>query len=319
MPAARSLQPVRGTQSFVNTLSATWDRPSLVALEVGWRWLVGIPALALIYSQLHTALLAATQGTLDPARLGLDKALLNDPVGALAGDPLGAAAKFAGAIALLQPYLAHFTVWLIPLLLAAWIVVSSLGRTLVLRRIEPAMSPRPVTLMALQAIRAAALVLVFWLWYKGVAAAGSADVVTPVALHQEPNLILFCASGIVLTIGLFTAWAFAGWVFTVAPLLAMLQNLGVTASLRAALALGPLKSKLIEISLVLGVVKIALIVLAMTFSATPLPFESVTTPGFLATWWAGVGVLYLLWSDFFHIARLNGYLALWRTYQSPEN
>jgi hypothetical protein len=319
MLAARSEQTVRGTQSFVHTLSTTWRRPSLVAVEVGWRWLVGIPALALVYGQVHNALLAATQGTLDPARLGLDKTLLNDPVGSLAGDPLGAAAKFAGAITLLHPYLAHFAVWLIPLLVAAWIVVSSLGRTLVLRRIEPAMHARPVTLMALQTVRAAALLFVCGLWYKGVAAAGVADVVAPVALHQEPNLILFCASVIVLSIGLFTAWAFVGWVFTVAPLLAMLRNLGPIGSLRAAVRLGPLRGKLAEINLVLGVVKIALIVLAMVFSATPLPFESVTTPGFLATWSAGVGVLYLLWSDFFHVARLNGYLALWRSYQTPEN
>jgi hypothetical protein len=318
MPDARTPQPVRGTQSFVQTLSATWRRPSLVALEVGWRWLVGIPALALVYAQLHQALLAATAGTLDPARLGLDPALLNDPVGALAGDPLGAAGKFSGAITLLHPYLAHIIVWLIPLLLAAWIVVSSFGRTLVLRRADPAMHPRPITLIVLQAIRAAALVLVFALWYKGAAAAGTAGVVTPVALHQEPNLILFCASIIVLSIGLFTAWAFVGWIFTVAPLLAMLRDLNPLASLRAAFALGPLQGKLVEINLVLGVVKIALIVLAMVFSATPLPFESVTTPGFLAIWWAAVGVLYLLWSDFFHVARLNGYLALWRAFHASE-
>ena len=62
--------------------------------------------------------------------------------------------------------------------------------------------------------------------------------------------------------------------------------------------------------------KIALLVLAMVFSATPLPFESVTTPGFLAWWSAGVAVLYLLASDFFHVARLLGYLELWRTYQN---
>jgi hypothetical protein len=65
-------------------------------------------------------------------------------------------------------------------------------------------------------------------------------------------------------------------------------------------------------------VKIALLVLGMVFSATPLPFESVTTPAFLAWWWAGVTLIYLLWSDFFHVARLLGYLALWRAYQGSE-
>ncbi len=74
---------------------------------------------------------------------------------------------------------------------------------------------------------------------------------------------------------------------------------------------GAVEGKLVEINLVMGIVKIALIVLAMVFSATPLPFESVTTPEFLMWWWAGVTVLYLLASDFFHVARQVAYLQLW--------
>ena len=84
----------------------------------------------------------------------------------------------------------------------------------------------------------------------------------------------------------------------------------------AAFRLGPLKAKLVEINLVMGIVKIALIVLAIVFSATPLPFESVTTPEFLAAWWFGVTLLYFVASDFFHVARLLGYLNLWRAFES---
>ena len=121
---------------------------------------------------------------------------------------------------------------------------------------------------------------------------------------------------IVATLGLFTLWAVVSWALSVAPLLAMLRGLGVGGSLAAAFRLGPLKSKLVEINLVMGIVKIALIVLAMVFSATPLPFESVTTPEFLMWWWAGVTVLYFLGSDFFHVARQVAYLQLWRAYES---
>jgi len=70
---------------------------------------------------------------------------------------------------------------------------------------------------------------------------------------------------------------------------------------------------------VMGIVKIALIVLAMVFSATPLPFESMTTPEFLMWWWGGVTVLYLVASDFFHVTRLVAYLELWRAYERNEN
>ena len=85
----------------------------------------------------------------------------------------------------------------------------------------------------------------------------------------------------------------------------------------AAFRLGPLKSKLVEINLVMGIVKIALMVLALVFSATPLPFESAATPEFLWCWWIGVAVLYFIASDFFHVARLVGYLRLWRAYERP--
>jgi hypothetical protein len=47
----------------------------------------------------------------------------------------------------------------------------------------------------------------------------------------------------------------------------------------------------VEINLVMGIVKIALIVLAMVFSACPLPFESVATPEFMAWWYVGVTVV----------------------------
>jgi hypothetical protein len=128
----------------------------------------------------------------------------------------------------------------------------------------------------------------------------------------------YCAAAIVTTLGLFTLWAVMSWALSVAPLLAMLRGLGVMASLRAAFQLGPLKAKLVEINLVMGIVKIALIVLAMVFSATPLPFESVTTPAFLFWWWVGVTILYFFGSDFFHVARQVAYLQLWRAYEGAE-
>jgi hypothetical protein len=96
----------------------------------------------------------------------------------------------------------------------------------------------------------------------------------------------------------------------------MLGKLGALAALRRALASGTeLRGKLIEINLVMHIVRLCLLVLAMVFSATPLPFADVTSPTFLACWWAGVGLLYLAFSDYFHVVRSAAYLSLWRTYQ----
>jgi hypothetical protein len=260
-------------------------------------------------------LAAHTKGTFDPAALGLDHALLNDPVGALTSDPMGAVGKVTTAVAAVWPDVWHVAVWLVPVLLAAWVVVSSVGRTVVLRRVDGRLVSRPGTLMVLQAIRMGALAGTFWAWVVCIHATARVAVTGPIAAGQEPDLVLYCALSIVTTLGLFTLWAVVSWVFSVAPLLAMLRGLGAGGSLRAAFRLGPLKAKLVEINLVMGIVKIALIVLAMVFSASPLPFETVATEAFLVWWWVGVTVLYLVGSDFFHVVRLVAYLDLWRAFE----
>jgi hypothetical protein len=307
--------PVRGTQSFVHTLSACWQRPGLTGLEVLWRWAYGVPALWLIGARGKAILAAHTQGTYELARLGLDRALLADPVGALTADPMGVVGRLAGAWDVLRPDVLRAAAWLAPVLLLAWVVVSSFGRTAVLRRVDAGMVARPGTLMALQAIRMAALAGTLAVWWASIQAAARVAVTEPISNGQEPNLVLYCALTIVTTLGLFTLWAVVSWVFSVAPLLVMVRGLGAGASLKAAFRLGPLKAKLVEINLVMGIVKIALIVLAMVFSASPLPFESVATQDFLLWWWAGVMVLYLVGSDFFHVVRLMAYLDLWRAFE----
>jgi hypothetical protein len=314
--AAGERVPVRGTQSFVYTLSACWQRPGLTGLEVLWRWVIGVPALGLIGSRAKAILAAHTAGTSELSRLGLDHALLSDPVGALTANPMGAVDKLTGAISLLLPDVIKSAVWMAPVLLVAWILVSSIGRTVVLRRVDARLVARPGILMCLQAIRMAALAGTLALWWGSIQTTARVAVTDPIAAGQEPNLVLYCALAIVSTLGLFTLWAVVSWVFSVAPLLTMLRGLGAGASLKAAFRLGPVKAKLVEINLVMGIVKIALIVLALVFSASPLPFETVATEGFLLWWWAAVTVLYLVGSDFFHVVRLVAYLDLWRAFES---
>ena len=184
-----------------------------------------------------------------------------------------------------------------------------------LRGVDGRLRGRVGTLMLLGALRTLALVACFGVWFWGLRRIAAATVIGPIAAGEEPSLVAYCSLVIVLSLGLFTLWAMASWALSVAPLLAMLRGLGPGASLRAAFRLGPLKGKLVEINLVLGIVKIMLLVLLMVFSATPLPFESVTTPTFLAWWWAGVTVIYLIGSDFFHVARMVAYLRLWQAYE----
>ena len=300
-----SAVPVRGTQSFVHTLSVCWRRPSLTALEVLWRWVFGVPAATLVAYQVLRVL---RETSVDVAALKRMSLL----------DPMAAAVALAQSASVLLPSALRVAKWLAPLLLVAWVVVSSFGRILVLRRVDVRLHPRPGTLMVLQAARMAALAGSFALWFVCLRAAAGIALNGPVAAGQAPDLVLFSALAIVATLGLFTLWAVVSWALSVAPLLAMLRNLGAVASLAAAFRLGPLRSKLVEINLVMGIVKIALIVLALVFSACPLPFEDVATPQFMIWWYAGVTVIYLIASDLFHVVHLVAYLELWKAYD-PEH
>lgn len=298
----RRADPVRGTQSFVHTLSACWKRPSLTALEVLWRWAFGSPAAALIWYE-ATRILGETQ--IDFGALKRMTVL----------DPMTAAATLSQTASELLPGVLRVAEWLAPLLLVVWVVVSSFGRVAVLRRVDGNLQARPGTVMVLQALRLAALGGSFVAWFACLQAAAGYAVNGPIAAGLEPNLVLYCALAIVTTLGMFTLWAVVSWALSVAPLLAMLRNLGVGESLAAAFRLGPVRSKLVEINLVMGIVKIALIVLAMVFSACPLPFESIATPGFMLRWYGVVTVVYLIASDFFHVVRLVSYLELWKAYE----
>ncbi len=114
---------VRGTQSFVHTLSECWRRPSLTALEVLWRWAYGVPALLVLWYEGQKIL---RETPVDFAALRNMTVL----------DPMGSAATLAKAMeALLSPVL-RVVLWLAPVMVVAWVVMAAVGRTVVLRRVD---------------------------------------------------------------------------------------------------------------------------------------------------------------------------------------
>src|ERR1035437_9212085 len=116
--------PLRGTQSLVGQMGWVFARPSLTAVEVAWRWLFGVPLLLVFWVQLQRIL-----ADLPPESAGL--APLD------AQNPWIAAGQLGNAWAHYQPPVATVLVWLLPLAALAWVVVSGLGRSLILKRMEP--------------------------------------------------------------------------------------------------------------------------------------------------------------------------------------
>ncbi len=314
-PTGRSRStPLRGTQSFVRVMQWCWQHPSVTALEVLWRWIFGSFALWILGTQGLKIVSDVLGGKRDlnslVTRLGLDQLSLTDPT--------GAASRLATDLGLLLPPLLQTAAWAAPLLLAVWLLISTIGRSLVLRRVDRTIRIRPWTLGVLQLVRVLALGTSLLIWFALVRWAGGTAISAPLAAGGQPQLVEYFSLVIVGTLSLFSLWAIGSWAFSLAPLIAMRRGLGVVDSLRASVDRGPIRLKLVEINLVMGIIKIALIVLAMVFSACPLPFQTVITSDFLVNWSLGVAVLYLLASDFFHVARLVAYLELWSVYAESE-
>ena len=77
--------------------------------------------------------------------------------------------------------------------------------------------------------------------------------------------------------------------------------------------------KLVEINMVMGIVNLALIVLAMVLSAAPLPFSDQLGPDALHVVWAAATIFYLVASDFFQVVRLKGYVEFWKMFRGSES
>jgi hypothetical protein len=285
---------VRGTQSLLHICLACWKKPDLLGRELLWRWAFGLPAAAILY---HQGMRIADHVNLSGLSLS---------------DPLQAGQQLATAAAAVKPEVERVIGWLAPLLALAWAIASGLGRSAVLQCIDPRLHPAPFTLIVLQLLRMAALVTVWLGWYCALQWAANATLSS-----ATPNLVGWSAWVICLSLGIFVLWALLSWIFSIAPLLAMLEGKGVVGSLASSLHLGPLTGKLVEVNLVLGIVRLALIVLAMVFSAIPLPFTADMSGTALYLWWAFVTLLYLLASDFFQVARLAAFVEFWRLYH-PE-
>jgi hypothetical protein len=284
---------VRGTQSLLHICAACWKRPDLLGRELLWRWGFGIPAAALLCYQ---AVRIAAGVSPDLSGLSLS-------------DPMQAGQQIAQAAAAIKPEVERVAVWLGPLLAIAWAIASGLGRTAVLKRLDSTLHAEPFTLILLQLLRMVALIGVWLGWYRAIQWAANVTLSS-----ATPNLVGWSAWVICLSLGIFVLWALLSWIFSIAPLLAMLEGKGVVGSLASSLRQGALTGKLVEVNLVLGIVRLALIVLVMVFSAIPLPFEADMSGTALYLWWVIVTVLYLVANDFFQVARLAAFVQFWRTY-----
>jgi hypothetical protein len=295
--------PVRGTQSLVGYMGWVIRRPTLTAIEVCWRWAFGIPLLLVCWKQWLQIL----------ATYPLESSGFNSLDGQ---NPWVAVVQLANVFAYYEPHVLAVLRWLLPVAALAWVIVSAIGRNLVLKRMNPGLPFRPLQMMVMQAAWLILLTVIFWAWFRAMQWAAASHITAA----GDPDLVGFAIWAIFLSLGFFTAWALLSWALEIAPLLLLLERRSAFSSLAQSLRLGKeFTSKLAEINLVMGIVKLSLIVLAMVFSAAPLPFSDELGGGALQVVWVGSTIFYLVANDYFQVVRLKGFVEFWTIFRADNS
>lgn len=301
MSFAEMSKPVRGTQTLVGQMGWVWRRPWLTALEICWRWLWGVPLILV-------------------GRLGAKQILSVLPTEATGiaainpQNPWVAAVQLADAWARYRPLVVLDLSRLAPIAALAWIVVSGLGRSVVLKRMEPRLAMRPAAMMGLQAAWLVLLAGAGWSWLGAMQWVAS----THIGSQGEPDLVGYAAWVIFLSLAFFVLWALVSWVVSIAPLLMLLEGRSAVSALGASFRLGrAFSSKLVEMNLVMGIANLALAVVAMVISAAPLPFSDELGPETMhVVYWVAT-IFYLVASDYFQVVRLKSSMEFWKVYRGP--
>jgi hypothetical protein len=170
-------------------------------------------------------------------------------------------------------------------------------------------------MIALQAAWLALFAAICWGWFRSMQWAAA----THIAVAGEPDLIGFSIWAIFLSLGFFTAWAVVCWPVAIAPILMQLEDCNPAQALVRSLRLGkPFTGKVVEINLVMGIVKLALLVLAMVLSAAPLPFSDQLGSDTLHWITAAAAIFYLLACDYFQVVRLKGFIEFWKMFRGRQ-
>ncbi|MGA7256991.1 MAG: hypothetical protein WCF17_02345 [Terracidiphilus sp.] len=303
MSGKTASERVRGTQTIVGQMGWVFSRPSLTVLEVLWRWVFGAPVLVVCYLQVQKIF-----ALLPPDATGLSDFDITNP--------WMSAVKVAVAWDMYRPHVVEVLRWLAPLAALAWIVLSGIGRNLVVKRMERGIEFRPVAMMVLQAAWLAVLVLTCWAWWSSINWAAA----THIGNGSEPNLVGYATWAIFLSLGFFSLWALVSCWVAIAPMLLLLERRTLLGSLWQSLKLGKaFTGKLVEINMVMGIVKLCLVVLAMVFSAVMLPFANQVGLSTLHEEWLIVSVFYFIASDYFHVARLKSFIEFWHVFREPTH
>ncbi len=219
--ADRRAAQVRGTQTLVDQMGWMLRHPAIVAIEVGWRWLFGVPFLLVCWSRLQHVF---TQ--LSPEDAGLGNIDVQNP--------WIAAGQLSRALARYEPLLAHEMRWLRTDRRLCMDCDLESGTQPCAQTDGTSSAPAALAMMVLQAAWLALFGGVCWGWFRAVGWAAA----THFPAGSEPDLIGFSIWLIFLSLAFFTVWALLGWIVSVAPVLMLLERRSAVSALGMTTRLG---------------------------------------------------------------------------------
>lgn len=285
----------RGPATLAGVVAECWRRPGLLARELAWRWLYGIPALVAV-GVACDHIYQVTEGTLQAA--GANQISLEHP--------WRGAAIVSVLASVIGPVVTKVALWLLPLLGLGWAIAAGVGRNLVLRYDEPGLPWRPVAMTVIQLLRVLALAAVLALWWGGLRWSARASTVAGV-----PNVPVYFGLVVVLTTGVLVLWTLCSWVFFMTPMFLLIERRSLAASLGGAMRPSSARGRLVGANAVVALVRFVVAVVFTLLSLLPLGLVSSAQSPLLWAWLAGMTLVYMVISGFFQVVRLVAFVAFW--------
>jgi hypothetical protein len=263
--------------------------PAILLTEIGWRWSFG--ALATLILLLSSLSLLGSIHLSPTDRAGWRS---NNPT--LMAQALASVLSESGFSVLKQ------AVWVLPAISLLWCVFAAAGRAATLNRLSNCDVSFRSTL-ALHCSRALVM------WIAGAGLAGALIMSARISMRgAEPDLWLYYALAFWSAVLIGGLWATANWYLSVAGLCCLHCGDGFLKSTRQAVRLARTQgSELGGISLIFGVVRLGVLLIAFVLCALPSGFMATAPRGYTA-WVIAVSLVYFAVADFLYISRLAAYL-----------
>jgi hypothetical protein len=238
------------------------ERPSLLGLELLWRWLCG-GSLLLVAGFDATRIWAAAQPALQAT--GLFQ-LSSD---SLLDDPLKLLTIFTAVMNIVRPQVERAAWGLAPFALFCWLVAFALGRQALLARYDARLPHRPWLLAGTEGLRLAALLIASYAWSAAM------DGASALSLHgAAPNVLLYALLVLAATVLLWWLWARVARALELCVVLALADGLLFSAAYQRAWTMprAGLGGRLRMIRRAQSRARLWLLVAALVLTLLPDPF-----------------------------------------------